>query len=239
VGFLIEGVICSTAPLEQAKRIVVIRYLIKYLLTGFRSLSLALAGHFGLELYLCHLPSIPDDCELERLFSTLPPRCIVLLEDIDAVGTKRRGRFDGPPGKDDDEGHVNGDESDENDDDSYTSRSRCSLSGLLNVLDGVTSQEGRIVLMTSNMAEKLDKALIRPGRIDKMVFLGHISKKSAENMFLRMYTPHDSDPSNQSQTSPKVLQELSLAFSNHIPDTVFTPAEVCSFVFIFRMKYPV
>lgn len=40
------------------------------------------------------------------------------------------------------------------------------LSVLLNILDGVLETPGRIVIMTSNEPEKLDPALIRPGRID-------------------------------------------------------------------------
>jgi len=40
------------------------------------------------------------------------------------------------------------------------------LSFLLNLLDGVLELPGRIVVMTSNYPEKLDHALIRPGRID-------------------------------------------------------------------------
>jgi SpoVK/Ycf46/Vps4 family AAA+-type ATPase len=40
------------------------------------------------------------------------------------------------------------------------------LSFLLNLLDGVLELPGRIVIMTSNYPEKLDHALIRPGRID-------------------------------------------------------------------------
>src|SRR4051794_4292934 len=58
--------------------------------------------------------------------------------------------------------------------------SNVTLSGFLNVLDGVTSQEGRIVIMTSNFASKLDKALTRPGRIDRQVYLGHMSPASAK-----------------------------------------------------------
>lgn len=46
------------------------------------------------------------------------------------------------------------------------------LAGLLNALDGVVDCPGRIVVMTSNHPEKLDKALIRPGRIDKKLYLG-------------------------------------------------------------------
>jgi transcription elongation GreA/GreB family factor len=47
-----------------------------------------------------------------------------------------------------------------------------SLSGLLNVLDGVVDTPGRIVIMTTNHPEMLDPALIRPGRVDKKLMLG-------------------------------------------------------------------
>ncbi len=43
------------------------------------------------------------------------------------------------------------------------------LAGLLNVLDGVVDAPGRLVVMTTNHPEKLDPALIRPGRINKKV----------------------------------------------------------------------
>merc|ERR1712151_1051684 len=49
-----------------------------------------------------------------------------------------------------------------------------SLSGLLNVLDGVVDSPGRILVMTSNHPEKLDPALIRPGRINKRLHLGYM-----------------------------------------------------------------
>ena len=45
------------------------------------------------------------------------------------------------------------------------------LAGVLNVLDGVVDSPGRIVIMTSNHPEKLDPALIRPGRINKQLHL--------------------------------------------------------------------
>lgn len=40
------------------------------------------------------------------------------------------------------------------------------LSYLLNVLDGLNECSGRIIIMTTNKIDQLDKALIRPGRID-------------------------------------------------------------------------
>jgi chaperone BCS1 len=185
--------------------------------TGKTSLSLALAGTFGLELYLVHLPSVREDSELERLFTALPRRCLVLLEDIDAVGTKRKPEMV----EEDDDG-------DDSDEEEAPIRSRVTLSGLLNVLDGVASQEGRIVLMTSNMAHKLDDALIRPGRIDKMIFLGNISQRSAELMFLRMYTPDKTHALRSISRDLKEgeLQRLALQFSNQIPDDAFTPAQL-------------
>lgn len=46
--------------------------------------------------------------------------------------------------------------------------------GLLNVLDGVVDTPGRIVIMTTNLIEVLDPALIRPGRIDKRILLEYM-----------------------------------------------------------------
>jgi len=40
------------------------------------------------------------------------------------------------------------------------------LSYLLNILDGIKESQDRIIIMTTNHVEKLDPALIRPGRID-------------------------------------------------------------------------
>jgi chaperone BCS1 len=83
-----------------------------------------------------------------KLFSELPPHCIVLLEDVDAAGMGHR------------------DDSDIDQEDKSTSA--VTLSGLLNVLDGVSSEEGRVLIMTTNHIEHLDEALIRPGRADKV-----------------------------------------------------------------------
>jgi hypothetical protein len=43
------------------------------------------------------------------------------------------------------------------------------LSFLLNILDGLQESPGRIIIMTTNKPEQLDKALIRPGRIDHTI----------------------------------------------------------------------
>ncbi|KAH8680660.1 P-loop containing nucleoside triphosphate hydrolase protein [Xylariales sp. PMI_506] len=177
--------------------------------TGKSSLSTALAGEFGLDLYEVKIPSVAADQDLEQMFQEIPPQCIVLLEDIDAVWMER-------------------DTMDRSDHSSMISnRSNCTLSGILNVLDGVGSQEGRIVIMTTNKPEHLDSALVRPGRVDMKVFLGNISQKSAKQMFIRMFSP-DLDISN-SPLRAEDIERLATEFSTHIPEDTFTPSQLQGF----------
>ncbi|KAI1811396.1 P-loop containing nucleoside triphosphate hydrolase protein [Poronia punctata] len=187
--------------------------------TGKSSLSCALAGEFGLDLYEVKIPCVSTDQDLEQMFQEIPPQCIVLLEDVDAIWTDR----DSEKGEKD-----------------AAVRSNCTLSGLLNVLDGVGSAEGRIVIMTTNKPERLDSALVRPGRVDMKVMLGNISRRSAEQMFLRMFTPEvvmglpllDEKGLKGECTSPLdpgLLRELALEFSAKVPEDTFTPSQLQGF----------
>merc|ERR1719198_359942 len=56
------------------------------------------------------------------------------------------------------------------------------LAGLLNVLDGVVDTPGRLLILTSNHPEALDPALIRPGRIDRLIHLGYLRTPAATAM---------------------------------------------------------
>jgi chaperone BCS1 len=84
--------------------------------------------------------------------------------------------------------------------------------------------------MTSNHADRLDKALVRPGRIDRMISLSNISQRSAELMFLRMYAPdhtHESAaPDVTFELGDGELEKLALEFSSQIPENTFTPAQL-------------
>merc|ERR1719476_335954 len=61
-------------------------------------------------------------------------------------------------------------------------KDKLNLSGLLNVLDGVVDTPERILIMTTNHPEQLDPALIRPGRIDKKIFLSYMIPGHAISM---------------------------------------------------------
>eukprot|EP00516_Mucochytrium_quahogii_P001398 CAMPEP_0203744454 /NCGR_PEP_ID=MMETSP0098-20131031/514_1 /ASSEMBLY_ACC=CAM_ASM_000208 /TAXON_ID=96639 /ORGANISM=" , Strain NY0313808BC1" /LENGTH=573 /DNA_ID=CAMNT_0050631969 /DNA_START=1871 /DNA_END=3589 /DNA_ORIENTATION=- len=63
-----------------------------------------------------------------------------------------------------------------------TSTDKLNLQGLLEVLDGVIDAEDRILIMTTNHPEKLDPALIRPGRIDKILKLDYVKSDAAVSL---------------------------------------------------------
>lgn len=149
---------------------------------GKSSLAMALAGHFGLNVYSLSLrdPNM-NDAYLASLFNVLPPnKVLVLLEDIDSAGLKREEEFE--------------DISDLDDWNYQPRRPRAvhrpvniTLSGVLNAIDGIAAPEGHILVMTTNAPEKLDKALIRPGRIDVKIKFQNASQNQLHDMFERMY----------------------------------------------------
>ena len=68
-----------------------------------------------------------------------------------------------------------------------TDRSGVTLSGLLNVLDGFYAPTGVLFVMTTNHVEALDRALLRPGRIDYKVYLGKAGGLQKVELYLRFF----------------------------------------------------
>lgn len=62
-----------------------------------------------------------------------------------------------------------------------------SLSDVLNSIDGILSIHGRVLVMTTNHYEKLDKALIRPGRIDLVVHVGFVTQETFNEFILSFF----------------------------------------------------
>lgn len=61
------------------------------------------------------------------------------------------------------------------------------LAGILNALDGVVDSPDRIIIMSTNCPEKIDSALKRPGRIDKIIHLDYILYEEAVQMIEKYY----------------------------------------------------
>ena len=166
--------------------------------TAKTSLAFAIAGVFGLKTYCISLvePTLTEE-DLSMLFNRLPRQCVVLLEDIDAAGlwTRKTAKS---AGSESPSTYVSSDCSDLGVRDSEltdTGSDKCqkskrngiSLSGLLNASGGIASHEGRVLIITTNHPEKLDPALIRPGRVDMHIAFPLASCEQIEQLFMRMY----------------------------------------------------
>ena len=63
-----------------------------------------------------------------------------------------------------------------------------SLSFLLNLMEGILEMDGRILVMTTNHIDKIDPALIRPGRIDQKIKFSLLNGEHINDM-LKFYVP--------------------------------------------------
>jgi chaperone BCS1 len=155
--------------------------------TGKTSFIQALAGELDYSVAMINLSEIgmTDDL-LSQLLTQLPEKSILLLEDVDAALVNRRQR----------------------DPDGYSGRT-VTASGLLNALDGLAAGEDRIAFLTTNHIDRLDPALIRPGRVDMMVRIGEATRYQATQMWDRYYGDIDKDHSGKERFLNR-LQELGL-----------------------------
>ncbi len=151
---------------------------------GKTSLCYSVAGLFRLKIYVVSLnsASLTED-GLAGLFHDLPRRCIVLLEDIDTAGMAAK-RADEPPPTEEAAAKAKTEEQ---------PAKGISLSALLNIIDGVASAEGRLLVMTTNHIERLDKALRRPGRVDLTIGFGYADTSTIHALYRSIYTRLDGD----------------------------------------------
>ncbi len=128
--------------------------------TGKSSAIRAIASEMELGLAILDIgrKTLGDD-QLSEALADAPSDAVLVFEDVDAAFAGRAA--------DDARG--------------------ISFSGLLNAIDGVAAQEGRAIFMTTNHIERLDPALIRPGRADMHVELGLVGPRAAKALFLRFF----------------------------------------------------
>ncbi|KAJ7681516.1 P-loop containing nucleoside triphosphate hydrolase protein [Mycena rosella] len=148
--------------------------------TGKSSTIHAVAGVLNLEIHSFSLSSaFVDDAFLHRATATIPKRSIVLVEDIDCALPSRE-------------------EDDDSDAGSPIRRERpraggVTLSGLLNMIDGIGSEEGKLFFATTNYVDRLDPALMRPGRIDRRVRYTLATGAQARGLFERLFKDAEVD----------------------------------------------
>ncbi|XP_066363507.1 protein HYPER-SENSITIVITY-RELATED 4-like [Miscanthus floridulus] len=133
--------------------------------TGKSSLVAAMANFLKFDIYDLELTEVKSNSDLRRLLVKTSNRSILVVEDIDcSIELQQR---------DEGERRATASAGEENDD-------KVTLSGLLNSVDGLwsTSGEERIIVFTTNYRERLDPALLRPGRMDMHIHMGYCTPES-------------------------------------------------------------
>jgi len=136
---------------------------------GKTSLVMVLAGYFNLDLYVLNMGSIMSDSSLFEAILEVPDKAILLIEDIDAISAT-------------------------NDRASKAKKSKATesvtMSGFLNAIDGAVTRDGRILIMTTNYPDKIDSAVIRPGRADMHEEINPLDAEHVTVM-CRLFMPDD------------------------------------------------
>ncbi|KAG8988000.1 hypothetical protein FRB90_003022 [Tulasnella sp. 427] len=168
--------------------------------TGKTSTIHALASELDLDIYTLSLATTGvDDNGLARLISSTPANSMILIEDIDCAFPAREKKKDldmitdelwGAPAE---------------------KKSKITLSGLLNVLDGVSSEEGRLLFATTNYVDRLDAALLRPGRMDVKIHYKLSTRFQIINLFKRFFTITVPLPASSTKESEKPADSTTAA----------------------------
>ena len=129
--------------------------------TGKTSIIYAIASELDMDVSVVSFGPKLDDATFLQAISNLPEDSLLLLEDIDALFVNRKN--------------------------SGESNSMVSFSCILNILDGMGRKHKMITFMTTNHIDKLDPALIRPGRIDNIILFDFASEDQIINMFKHFF----------------------------------------------------
>lgn len=128
---------------------------------GKTSLIQALAGHYKRNISFLQLTDKDmSDTALLASVAQLPRNTIVVMEDVDSCFSGRTNKI---------------------------AHSKITFSGLLNALDGVGSSCGQIFILTTNMKDQLDPALIRCGRVDVKIEFSNAIDEQCIKMWKSFY----------------------------------------------------
>lgn len=131
--------------------------------TGKTSLVTGLSSYFKSNIYMLKLSDM-SDASLREAITGVEANSFFVIEDIDCINASHKRT----KAKDD-------------------KKSGVTLSGLLNVIDGLFSPPGAIFVMTTNHKEKLDPALIRPGRVDLQLNITHATSDQKKALYRRFF----------------------------------------------------
>jgi hypothetical protein len=175
--------------------------------TGKTSLIKAIANYTGRHIIVISPKLIKTKQQLEQFFfettyneynekGCIPfNNKIIVFEDIDCIGDLVFDRDKMPDSKENIISLLKNKEDSEILDiiknkcvvDEFSSSPKITLDDILNLWDGIRETPGRIIIVTSNKYEKLDHALIRPGRIDISHKLTNASHETIKEIYKHLF----------------------------------------------------
>jgi hypothetical protein len=125
---------------------------------------------------------------------------------------------------------------------------RLTFAGILNAIDGVAAQTGRLLFMTTNHKERLDPALIRPGRIDYQMYFQEASREQVNKLFLNFYgilaapmtddlgvISESGEQQKQHQKETKI-NALAQQFADVVPEGQYTMSQIQGIFMRYRLS---
>lgn len=169
--------------------------------TGKTSIIKSIANHLKRHIIVIPLNKINNAEELYEIFfestyiqdnqknSIKFQDKIILIEDIDCMGDivkKRKSETDSESDTDADIEKVSSKKI-KNLIKNGSSDKTLTLSDILNIIDGINETPGRILIISSNHYDKLDPALVRPGRIDHHIILENASEETIREIYYNYF----------------------------------------------------
>ncbi|KAJ3117643.1 hypothetical protein HDU96_006073 [Phlyctochytrium bullatum] len=197
--------------------------------TGKTSTIFALAAHFKLDVCVANLNSEGmNDTRLQSLLAYAPESSVVVFEDVDvAFPTEEAERAAEKPAAEGDKSRKG------------NAGAKVTISGLLNALDGLAAQEGRLIFLTTNHLDHLPPALLRPGRCDRRFLFDYADAATLERLFIRFFSSYHIPSTDTPAPDPATTAALAHgAVAQLPPDARITAAQVQGFILRHRGLEP-
>lgn len=158
--------------------------------TGKTSCIKAIASYLHRNIIIVNMRTITTNKMFTKLFSNnatynYNKESIFVFEEIDCISIDTKNPFLDRSLKDEKENELTNlahilkqdDKLIQKDNDNLT------LSTILETLDGIVENSHRICIFTTNYPERIDKALLRPGRIDMCIEFKRLRKSDVQEMY--------------------------------------------------------
>ncbi|KAF8657927.1 hypothetical protein HU200_059737 [Digitaria exilis] len=173
--------------------------------TGKSTMVAAMANYLDYDVYDLELTSVKTNTDLRKLLIETKSKSIMVFEDIDCsldLTGKRKTKEEEEDDEEEPRRRPNKQD---------TKKSKVTLSGLLNFIDGLWSAcgEERLVVFTTNHVGKLDPALIRTGRMDKKIDMSYCDLDSL-SFLAKLHLEEDVQGHQLFGVAKALLQEVDM-----------------------------